>query len=292
MSTRWHPSASACVVSATLSADKQSLRGQAKVPTSTCGSATHEACAASSAPQGADGAVAGRPEDNYLVNGFTVRRYALDAFSAGVPKDVVRKWVHDLSRDFYVRDDVSFARSWWELRHRWERTRKRRQVKKRLAPPSEESDEAAFPPGASTQDAAPPQERRTCAADADQSSRRKHRRACAGGATAEALCSARAAVHAAKEDISLGRCASYDQALAVRLTLALGTSAAPFFEKLSHSCDGGGVDKATKRLLLLVHPDKTAHPQAKEAFQRLAPVLRKGRMTAAECVGRYCGGCN
>lgn len=70
---------------------------------------------------------------------------------------------------------------------------------------------------------------------------------------------------AARADADAGVC-SYEQALAVRMVLALGGELAA--ETLAEVEPSIG----SKRLTLLVHPDKTQHPQAKEAFQKLRSV--------------------
>jgi len=76
---------------------------------------------------------------------------------------------------------------------------------------------------------------------------------------------------AARQDVRNGLCASYEQALAVRLAIALGTDAAAAMARLSPRT--GREALPIKKFARLVHPDKTEHPCAKEAFQRLAPAL-------------------
>jgi len=183
-----------------------------------------------------------------LVSDSTARRFALDAIAAGVPKREVQKWVLDLSRNFYVTDDKSFEKAWWELQDRWKRNSQRRQRRRSLLEKKRASLEAGEPPLSGPE---PPSQKRP---------RRTTREAAACAVAAE-------------EDVRASRCASYEQALAVRLVLALGTAAADAMSELLPGEDTAPM----KRLARLVHPDKTAHPNAKEAFQRLAPALREPR---------------
>jgi len=115
-----------------------------------------------------------------------------------------------------------------------------------------------------------------------------------------------AARRKAQEDVDRGVCSNYEQAVAVRLVITMGASALQVVDEvlpapLSSACDeesssqppvqGEGdsrkrrrrlepamsleaMERGLKRLLLLMHPDKTPHPAATEAFQKLAPTLR------------------
>mmetsp|Transcript_112743 Transcript_112743/g.351540 ORF Transcript_112743/g.351540 Transcript_112743/m.351540 type:complete len:215 (-) Transcript_112743:95-739(-) len=182
------------------------------------------------------------PGQQAMVNDFTAQRFALDAISAGVPKQEVRKWVLDLSRNFYVIDDQSFERAWCELRDRWERKNQRHQRRQ------QREDLQA----------------RTAAAPLPATPARKRPRECSRAEGT--LCAA-----AAREDTHSCEC-SFDQALAVRLVLAFGTGAVAAMAELQPSFRKEPLP--LKGLARLVHPDKNPHPMAKEAFQRLAPALK------------------
>mmetsp|Transcript_96269 Transcript_96269/g.310628 ORF Transcript_96269/g.310628 Transcript_96269/m.310628 type:complete len:180 (-) Transcript_96269:267-806(-) len=101
--------------------------------------------------------------------------------------------------------------------------------------------------------------------------------------TSEAVC-------AAHEDVHTGVCSSYEQALAVRLAIAMGSDAPAAFDELHPSAAepaGPATGRGTKRLLLLIHPDKSSHPCSTEAFQQLAPSLRpQNRCSGSEAERR------
>eukprot|EP00931_Biecheleriopsis_adriatica_P121045 TRINITY_DN96125_c0_g1_i1.p1 TRINITY_DN96125_c0_g1~~TRINITY_DN96125_c0_g1_i1.p1 ORF type:complete len:271 (+),score=55.12 TRINITY_DN96125_c0_g1_i1:43-855(+) len=203
-----------------------------------------------------------------LVNDSTVRRFVLDAISDGVPKTVAKKWVTELSRNFYVKDDASFTRAWCELRDAWERKnskrRRKQQRQSRQCPrDAQDQDEPELPlpkKPCSEKEKEPPsgwQEEVTAAASS------------------------------ARKDVAEGLCSCYQQALAVRLTLSLGLSAARALSALMSEPISDnpssliarircfeGATMPLKQLALLIHPDKSSHPCAKEAFQKLAPALR------------------
>lgn len=219
-----------------------------------------------------------------MVNDFAARRCALDAIAAGVPKELVRKWLLDLSRNFFVTDDESFETGWWELRHRWDKAQKRNKLwragssgdeqlpaKRRRA---QEGGGSAVPRQGEARNEGSRASPRT-ARGAGAATRETPEESSQAASLRMAKTAKKAAV-SAEEDVVAGLCASYEQALAVRLTLALSTNAAVALDKISPPTVGDqGLERATKRLLLLVHPDKTPHPLAKEAFQLLAPVLRQ-----------------
>uniref|UniRef100_A0A7S4V8C7 J domain-containing protein n=1 Tax=Alexandrium monilatum TaxID=311494 RepID=A0A7S4V8C7_9DINO len=188
-----------------------------------------------------------------MVNDFTAQRFALDAISAGVPKREVRKWVLDLSRDFYVVDDRSFERAWCELRDRWERNSRRQQRRQKR---EDFNSRGRVPLEAG---AASSSEPATAARKRPREWSRAEGAACAT---------------AAREDVISCSC-SYEQALAVRLVLAFGTGAVAAMAELQPSF--GREALPLKGLARLVHPDKCPHPRAKEAFQRLAPALQNLR---------------
>ncbi|CAJ1384753.1 unnamed protein product [Effrenium voratum] len=244
-----------------------------------------------------------------LVNDFTVRGCVLDAMREGLPKATAKKWVHDLSRNFYVQDDASFTKAWYELRQNWEKQSTRKQRKQRRQ-----------------QDTQEPSAKRV--------------------KTQSDLQTVLDCLKAAQEDLQQGVCESLEKAAAVHLSISLGSNAAAVLAALGPRGDcqkmpgqdhahvraglasgpgargyavmekwGGqygaeepgalqgtgpshrgsqarledlptspgalrtllnnaGPPMALKQLTLLVHPDKTQHPRAKEAFQRLAPELR------------------
>ncbi|CAE7267541.1 unnamed protein product [Symbiodinium natans] len=203
-----------------------------------------------------------------LVKDYTVRSCVIEALRDGVPKCTVKKWVQDLSKDFFVQDDMSFINAWRDLRHRWERLsskRQRRQKRKRDEP--EDVSVPAPQPGIRL--------------------------------TNPQLEAVLEAVKTAHADIAEGVCNSMEKALAVHLSLGLSSLAAPVLSALSPSATGpqgkqeqkvripktpGGLramladfrgqQMGLKQLALLVHPDKSRHPRAKDAFQKLAPFLR------------------
>jgi len=204
------------------------------------------------------------------VHDYTVRRHVLDALAAGVPKAEALRWVVDLSRDFYVADDASFERAWFEHRGQWERLCLRRHKRRMRATNAGNSPRppgsAGEPGGAGGSPPTPLPWRRGAPSDAAEVK----------------SCAARA-----RADCRSGICASYEQALAVHLAIALGGDAARVLAEAggggvsapsgADEGGGGGEVPSAKRLALLVHPDKTSHPRAKEAFQRLAPSLRYSR---------------
>lgn len=200
-----------------------------------------------------------------LVSNYLVERHCIDAIAAGVPKWQVQQWVFDCARDFFIRDNATFEMVWNELRRAWE-TKEQRRERRRLAKAPKR-----------------PQ----------QSGGGGPRLPCKRQKTEAATCAA-----AAAEDVQTGVCTSYEQALVVRLVLALGADAPSVWaEALAAGkrilrAQGVAVGEATegeastlKKLMLLVHPDKTVHcptvhPQAKEAFQKLALALRSSREQA------------
>eukprot|EP00747_Dinoflagellata_sp_TGD_P168697 gnl/TRDRNA2_/TRDRNA2_195694_c0_seq1.p1 gnl/TRDRNA2_/TRDRNA2_195694_c0~~gnl/TRDRNA2_/TRDRNA2_195694_c0_seq1.p1 ORF type:complete len:296 (-),score=55.54 gnl/TRDRNA2_/TRDRNA2_195694_c0_seq1:127-1014(-) len=192
-----------------------------------------------------------------LVNDFTVRRHATEALSAGIPKSQVQKWVLECSKDFYVTDDETFARIWCEKRRHWELQRKRQLVQMRRKHADDEQGNGEKPPDASS-------------ASGKESSCRKQPRL-----SKQDKSEAKACVAVAKADVRAGLCASFEQALAVRLALALGTAAAAALIELMPAASGEAPPlHPLRRLALHLHPDKNSHPSAKEAFQRVAPALR------------------
>ncbi|CAJ1432189.1 unnamed protein product, partial [Effrenium voratum] len=188
-----------------------------------------------------------------LVNDFTVRGCVLDAMREGLPKATAKKWVHDLSRNFYVQDDASFTKAWYELRQNWEKQSTRKQRKQRRQ-----------------QDTQEPSAKRV--------------------KTQSDLQTVLDCLKAAQEDLQQGVCESLEKAAAVHLSISLGSNAAAVLAALGSQArledlptspgalrtllNNAGPPMALKQLTLLVHPDKTQHPRAKEAFQRLAPELR------------------
>ncbi|CAE7892341.1 unnamed protein product [Symbiodinium microadriaticum] len=162
---------------------------------------------------------------------------------------------------------MSFINAWRELRQRWERLsskRQRRQKRQRDEP--EEVTKPAPPPGIRL---AQPQ-----------------------------LEAALEAAKTAQEDLAQGVCGSIEKALAVHLSLCLGSAAGPVLSAMTQSPEGvkaretkvripktpaglramlydfQGQQMGLKQLALLVHPDKSRHPRAKDAFQKLVPSLR------------------
>ncbi|CAK8999275.1 unnamed protein product [Durusdinium trenchii] len=200
-----------------------------------------------------------------LVNDITVRTCVREAMGDGLPAATLKKWVTDLSKNFYVQDDASFINAWAELREKWEKRNMRKQWQKKQRERLSEE---------------PHSKRRSRESDVDPE---------------EVL----SCLDAAREDLAQGRSDSFERATALHLTLALSADRALFVWSALSSGDGRGLreDEAPstvtalrsilaagargtkvslKQLALLVHPDKTPHPRAKEAFQRLAPELRAG----------------
>eukprot|EP00927_Polykrikos_kofoidii_P038928 TRINITY_DN33381_c0_g1_i1.p1 TRINITY_DN33381_c0_g1~~TRINITY_DN33381_c0_g1_i1.p1 ORF type:complete len:250 (-),score=35.23 TRINITY_DN33381_c0_g1_i1:181-930(-) len=221
-----------------------------------------------------------------LVKDSTVKRCVMEAISAGIPKTQVRKWVVDCNRDFYVRDDASFEQVWCDLRSRWERSDERR--KRRLTRPEETWEPEASTSGACSGGA-------SCADDVPFPPAAEYGDAPMGGTSAQlrskrlrpnvqvrgASLEARACAVEARRDVKKQLCPSYEQALAVRLSIRLGEGAPRAFSQLVPSTVvvGSGCNNSStplRRLALLVHPDKSVHPNATEAFQRIAPLLRTG----------------
>mmetsp|Transcript_50630 Transcript_50630/g.84115 ORF Transcript_50630/g.84115 Transcript_50630/m.84115 type:complete len:338 (+) Transcript_50630:71-1084(+) len=249
------------------------------------GSGANSAAVDSSAHTAAVGSSgAGVPESEArepaaLIQDYIVLRHALDAKAAGVPKIEILKWVVDCSRNFFVQDEESFELAWYELSDAWMRTQRRRanQRRKREVAAANArlyADELVFgdveahptqPGGSST------------AANQQAESRKRGRARAPAPVRFSVLPEIRACSQAATADLANGVCESYDQALAVRLALALGKAAPKAMAEVAPDAAArGGLDavlddegKLTKRLALFVHPDKTRHPQAKEAFQRL-----------------------
>eukprot|EP00439_Symbiodinium_sp_Y106_P065312 s1634_g10.t1 len=100
-----------------------------------------------------------------------------------------------------------------------------------------------------------------------------------------------ASVKFAKEDVEQGLCNSLTNALAIRLVISMGDLSGPVLAALVQNCADGSLDKVVnfsrqtlraviedfegepflkKQLALFVHPDKTQHPCAKDAFQKLS----------------------
>mmetsp|Transcript_12657 Transcript_12657/g.20985 ORF Transcript_12657/g.20985 Transcript_12657/m.20985 type:complete len:254 (+) Transcript_12657:42-803(+) len=198
------------------------------------------------------------PKEDALVHDYVVRRHVLEAMSAGIPKLEVQKWVIDCSRNFFVQDDRTFELAWFELRRCWEAKNKRR--KRRALDPfkaDREEMHSKMP--------------RTCL-------------------TMQARIEMKICAELAHQDVQSGCCTSVEQGLAVRLAMAFGCDApgvwVEAYAETQSLADGAelrpdpgdseAADDAAhlKRLLLLVHPDKTSHPLAKQAFQKLAPLLR------------------
>jgi len=197
--------------------------------------------------------------ESALVHDYVVRRHVLEAMSAGIPKLEVQKWVIDCSRNFFVQDDRTFELAWFELRRCWEAKSKRRKRRTLLDPfKADQGGVQAKMPRVP--------------------------------ANAKARIEAQTCAELAHQDVQTGCCTSLEQALAVRLALALGCDApsawleacaagrrlAAGVELRPDTSEEYAADDTAhlKRLLLLVHPDKTSHPLAKQAFQKLAPLLR------------------
>merc|ERR1740129_2324722 len=148
----------------------------------------------------------------------------------------------DLSRNFFVVDDKSFELAWSELRDRWERNIQRRERRRQRQPSPAMPLPAGRPPSQRPDGSVPPLKRLR------------------GMLRVEAKrCSV-----LAREDVRSSLCASYEQALAVRLVLVLGADAAIAMAELCPgAAEGGEENRPLKRLARLIHPDKTAHPSAK-----------------------------
>eukprot|EP00913_Durusdinium_trenchii_P022624 g21247.t1 len=220
-----------------------------------------------------------------LVNDITVRTCVREAMGDGLPAATLKKWVTDLSKNFYVQDDASFINAWAELREKWEKRNMRKQWQKKQRERLSEDLKSVF-----HRFFEPHSKRRSRESDVDPE---------------EVL----SCLDAAREDLAQGRSDSFERATALHLTLALSADRALFVWSALSSGDGRGLreDEAPstvtalrsilaagargsfpfarpgrgtkvslKQLALLVHPDKTPHPRAKEAFQRLAPELRAG----------------
>lgn len=236
-----------------------------------------ENAAGSSGGACASGAEAQEPAA--LIQDYIVLRHALDAMASGVPKMEILKWVVDCSRNFFVQDEESFELAWYDLYDAWMRSQRRRanQRRKREVAAANArlyADELAFGDAKTP----PPRPEGSSSGTNQQAESRKRGRASAPApARFSVLPEIRACSRAAKEDLTNGLCESYDQALAVRLALALGKAAPKAMAEVAPDAAArGGLDavldddsKLTKRLALFVHPDKTKHPQAKEAFQKL-----------------------
>lgn len=194
-------------------------------------------------------------KEKALVSDSVVRRCVLDAVAGGAPKIEVLKWVLDCNRNFYVTNDATFKQEWAQLWGRWKRNsarRQRRQAMRNVRSPKRSPSPSPPPPRAPSSPNS--------------------------GLPLEAGAGSRPEVEQCREeaqhDVHIGVCASFEQALAVRLVLALGIGAAQALAEIS---PGPNMEMPSlRRLALLVHPDKTPHPLAKEAFQRLAPNLRDG----------------
>eukprot|EP00930_Biecheleria_cincta_P044994 TRINITY_DN31000_c0_g1_i1.p1 TRINITY_DN31000_c0_g1~~TRINITY_DN31000_c0_g1_i1.p1 ORF type:complete len:242 (+),score=48.72 TRINITY_DN31000_c0_g1_i1:33-758(+) len=222
-----------------------------------------DTCAKKKVPAASSGAKAkGDEQSKNVVNDFTVQRCTLEAIEAGIPQKNIKQWVIDLNRDFYVRDDASFIAAFSEKRAAHERKVAKQQRRASVRARNrhlEETDDI----GQEDNLIRPP-----------KISRRDN-------------VSLNAIAALAREDVACEVCASYEQSLAIRLVLARGGSAAEAFSKLSkdspHSNIVPGRGKllqgdmvSLKQLAILIHPDKTTHPQAKEAFQILAPLISGG----------------
>jgi len=203
-----------------------------------------------------------------LVNDYTVTQCVLDAKRDGLPAATLKKWCTDLNRDFYVQDDASFIKAWGELRDKWEKNNSRKKRKQQQ------------------------REERGARQDLPTVQPVRSRIGNIGEKIAEVMES----FQAARQDVEQGVCNSLERALAVHLSLCLGADALILLSALGAgdgkvlrpeelpsspanlrallAADATGPPMAVKQLALLVHPDKTQHPRAKEAFQRLAPHLR------------------
>lgn len=259
----------------------------------------------------ADTASGKQTEVTYKINDCTAKRYVLDAFAAGVPKAEVYKWVVDLSRNFFVRDDDSFAYMWWELRDRWARRQKRRELllpwKKRLRDEQrrlENCKAGGFscevtaaansggdfqrrtskprrnqPDGRTTKNTEiPTNPEQVATSGTSRVSARRGAVDITRPLSGPSQKKARQASRQAKQDVAAGACELYEQALATRLVLSFGTNAAKAFQfLLPDTFTAIGAMRINRKFLLLVHPDKSTHPLATQAFQRLAPMLRSGK---------------
>lgn len=204
------------------------------------------------------------------MNDYTVKKCVLDAKRDGLPPATLKKWCTDLNRDFYVQDDASFIKAWGELRDKWEKNNSRKKRKEQRQQREGQSQE--------------PEAVRPC--------RRPNRRELRE--LREELPEVLASLQAARQDVQQGVCDSLERALAVHLSLLLGADAIMVLSALQGDgkllpealpstqtalrallAGAAGPLMAVKQLALLVHPDKTQHPRAKEAFQRLAPELRR-----------------
>lgn len=306
------------------------------------------------------------------INEYTAKRWVLDAFAAGIPKAQVKKWLEELNRNWFVKDDDTFAVEFAMLRRNWERCQKKRERacrkrvwNKKLLEGSDEEEACeggpvlagsasssssssplwplppSFPaagtaaggsavggslaslsvapsaeaPRASASTAAPRMPRIAAAPPAapqagvwaKKPAPRQHddrgetagagaKRGCPGafgyGAIPKRKWAALTseAMRAAHEDVHTAVCSSYEQALAVRLAIAMGSDAPAAFDELHPSAAGPAgpaAGRGTKRLLLLIHPDKSSHPCSTEAFQQLAPSLRpQNRCSGSEAERR------
>mmetsp|Transcript_65209 Transcript_65209/g.155727 ORF Transcript_65209/g.155727 Transcript_65209/m.155727 type:complete len:263 (-) Transcript_65209:36-824(-) len=218
----------------------------------------HDASLSDCDPDPDDAAQKEQGRQSAVVNDCTVKRAVLDAQTAGIPKEKVMQWVVDCSRNFYVVDDKSFERAWAELRSKWEKSSSKKRKREAL-----KQGRGAEERGVQ---------------DSQQTLRRPLHR------TEKAR--ANACRKAALGESKAGE-VTFEQALAVQLVLSFedcSVIAKAFAELLAPGsgsgrgteCPRGSELQQTplKRLALLLHPDKSRHPRAKEAFQKLAPYLR------------------
>eukprot|EP00435_Cladocopium_sp_Y103_P041141 s874_g11.t1 len=212
--------------------------------------------------------MASKGGEKHAVNDYTVKKCVLDAKRDGLPPATLKKWCTDLNRDFYVQDDASFIKAWGELRDKWEKNNSRKKRKEQQRQQREGQSQE-------------PEAVRVC-------------RGFPRTSLAKELPEVLASLQAARQDVQQGVCDSLERALAVHLSLLLGADAIMVLSALQGDgkllpealpstqtalrallAGAAGPPMAVKQLALLVHPDKTQHPRAKEAFQRLAPELRR-----------------